>query len=159
MPPANTPSPERLLDTWGRRNRKNPDKVCPECGTAFRPRHKGSKYCSRPCVWANNGGASKKEEPIWWVNPRGYIEGRVWEADGTRRPVKQHRYIMEQELGRRLSPDEHVHHLDGDKQNNSLENLQVLKHGDHSKVTNFERWGNEDAARALLSSLKGGRDE
>lgn len=52
-------------------------------------------------------------------------------ADGYReifvggRRVLEHRYVMEQHLGRALLPGEEVHRLDGDKLNNSIENLYV----------------------------------
>lgn len=45
-----------------------------------------------------------------------------------------HRYIMEQYLGRKLRVDEVVHHIDGDKQNNTLENLQVVSRSEHSRI-------------------------
>lgn len=38
----------------------------------------------------------------------------------------EHRYVMEQELGRSLDAEEVVHHIDGDKQNNTRENLQLF---------------------------------
>jgi len=40
--------------------------------------------------------------------------------------IYEHRYIIEQSLGRPLSEDEVVHHLDCDKTNNNPENLIVL---------------------------------
>jgi len=38
----------------------------------------------------------------------------------------EHRWVMEQKLGRRLRPFEVVHHLDGNKKNNSPENLELF---------------------------------
>jgi len=46
---------------------------------------------------------------------------------------------MEQYIGRTLLPNEDVHHKDGDKQNNDIDNIELLLHGDHSRVTNGER--------------------
>lgn len=43
------------------------------------------------------------------------------------------RKIMERHLGRRLSRLEHVHHIDHDHMNNSLDNLKILSPSDHSK--------------------------
>lgn len=40
--------------------------------------------------------------------------------------VLEHRYIMEQKLGRYLESYEVVHHIDHNKQNNSIENLELL---------------------------------
>lgn len=136
MPRAKTPA-TGLTDTWGRNNRKLTDKSCPECGAIFRPLRSTSTYCSRPCARKKNGGHNAKPE-TWWTNSKGYIEGRIW-RDGKQVRVKKHRLVMEQYIGRTLLPNEDVHHKDGDKQNNDIDNLELLLHGDHSRVTNGER--------------------
>lgn len=43
---------------------------------------------------------------------------------------------MEQHLGRKLYPNEDVHHIDGDVTNNDISNLQVLDHVEHEKLHN-----------------------
>src|SRR5262245_34602038 len=116
MPRAKNPTPGILTDTWGRQNRKLADRPCAHCGTPFHPYRVDSKYCSRPCAWANNGGRNRKPE-TWWTNPRGYIEGRVW-IDGIQVRVRQHRWVMEQYLGRPLQRHEELHHRNGDKTDN-----------------------------------------
>ncbi len=129
-----------LLDTWGRRNRKLHSKVCDECGNVFRPKRKTSKYCSRPCMWVNNGGHNKKIE-CWWKNARGYIEGKIWIDENTQIRVKQHRWVMEKHLGRKLLKTEDVHHLNGIKDDNRIENLELINHGKHSSRSNKIRKG------------------
>lgn len=48
--------------------------------------------------------------------------------------VLEHRYVMEQHLGRKLTADEEVHHKDFDITNNALDNLQLLKIPKHRKL-------------------------
>ena len=48
--------------------------------------------------------------------------------------VYEHIFLMEHELGRQLKDDEHVHHLDGNRGNNRLENLVVLSQAHHLRI-------------------------
>lgn len=45
--------------------------------------------------------------------------------------LHEHRRVMERLLGRKLTSDEVVHHIDGDKHNNKPENLKVLTRREH----------------------------
>lgn len=47
--------------------------------------------------------------------------------------IREHRHVMEQVLGRKLKPNEVVHHKDGNKKNNSPDNLEVLEWSEHSR--------------------------
>jgi len=55
--------------------------------------------------------------------------------------VYKHRLIASKIIGRPLTKDEVVHHIDGNKQNNSPENLMVLTQSQHSKLHAFIRKG------------------
>jgi hypothetical protein len=45
----------------------------------------------------------------------------------------EHDLIMEKKLGRKLRPNEIVHHKDGDPNNNSISNLAVMTRAEHNK--------------------------
>lgn len=48
--------------------------------------------------------------------------------------VHEHRVVAEKILGRKIKPDEHVHHIDFDKHNNNPSNLAVMNKNDHLKL-------------------------
>ena len=147
-----------LTDTWGRRNRKLPDRQCPNCQSMFRPHCDRSHYCSRKCSWANNGGHNKKLE-TWWTNAKGYLEGKIWLDENTQIRVKKHRWIMEQHLGRKLLETEDVHHKDTNKMNNEISNLEVLPHGAHSQFHNLKRTYGRGYKLSLTPDARKARSE
>lgn len=59
--------------------------------------------------------------------------------------VMEHRLLMAQSLGRPLLPGESVHHIDGDRSNNDLANLELWR-GPHGKGVRFRcrRCGSTD---------------
>src|SRR3990167_4772291 len=74
------------------------------------------------------------------VTTQGYIA--IWlpaYPTSNKRYVLEHRYLMEQRLKRSLNRNEHVHHINGNKQDNRIENLIVLtssahQHRHHPKI-------------------------
>lgn len=128
-----------LKDTLGRRNRKLAPIQCGHCGATFLPDRSSRRFCSRKCGTANNGGQNRKSEMWRKPNKRGYIDGTVFDEDGVQHYAKQHRWMMEQHLGRKLLPTEDVHHINGVKHDNRLENLQVIDHGEHTRHHNLNR--------------------
>lgn len=93
--------------------------------------HKGNNYCSGHNYQMKKYG---KVWPIryqqpgqwgeWFEHESGYIR-RVRRINGKHEMQAQHRYVMEQKIGRSLLPGENVHHINGIRTDNRIENLEL----------------------------------
>jgi len=129
--------------------------ACPECRKErWVKKHYPSPPLCRVCNARRNGalsqGCSGSAHGMWnggRIKTRGgYI--RIWlpsdspfysMTDRANHTVLEHRLVMATFLGRCLEKLEIVHHKDGDKQNNSLENLELLPSRKEHLVDTFLR--------------------
>ena len=110
-----------------------------------------------------------EKNPSWkggmCKHSKGYL--LIWKRDhpfaDVRGYVPEHRLVMEKHLGRYLRKDEDVHHINGNKKDNRLENLQLLNHGEHSRLTNKKkrqiRCGCAHSTTMILVSNEEGDDD
>lgn len=109
-------------------------KNCQQCGTVLYvkqsdDRRGGGKYCSHTCFYAHNRGKNNNK----WkggvkIHAHGYrlITSPNHPFKDKQGYVREHRLVMEMYIGRYLEPYEDVHHLDNDKQNNDIGNLELF---------------------------------
>jgi len=105
---------------------------CTICGASFLvipSRATTAKYCRYRCHQIGEGrkGGITRGKQIQAAD-----QGKTYVKTGGRHT---HRAVAEQKLGRALLPGEVVHHKDGNKRNNALENLEVLTNqSEHAKL-------------------------
>lgn len=102
---------------------------CVICGGKIRNGNPRSYTCGPPC--AEQFRLQRQEEIRGKTRVRkdGYVE----EHTG-RKYVLQHRFVMERALGRELATREHVHHRNGDRGDNRLENLERIDVVEHIRM-------------------------
>ena len=97
----------------------------------------GSKYCAEKLNRSENA-INKKIKKLglninWkyeYINSDGYLVN----CEDRNHRYLVHRRKMENELGRKLKYNEVVHHIDGNKLNNDLNNLQLMTRQEHIEI-------------------------
>jgi hypothetical protein len=110
-----------------------PKYICKNCNNIFYSYNPNPLYCSRKCQTIFNGKKiAGKNHPMWkggkkYTTHYGYVKvynpehpssinNRIWE----------HRIIAEKYLGRYLTSEERIHHINFIKNDNRAENLYVF---------------------------------
>ena len=124
--------------------RSNVVRICEICGSQFGWRKSSTgRFCSKRCsssapdVVARIVRASRESAAMRGDKQRGRGEGRTYRKLNGRH---EHRVVAEEKIGRPLRPGEIVHHIDGDKHNNSPENLAVMTQSEHIRLHNPWHW-------------------
>lgn len=124
--------------------------ACENCGKETPKRRKPGgriydqqKYCSPGCrhdaikkraltkFQSGNFGRHLKRNGYVWITVPALANDGIKKTE-----MLEHRYVMEQHLGRKLHKDETVHHRDGNRQHNLIDNLELFssRHGPGQRV-------------------------
>lgn len=117
----------------------------------LRSREEGVNLAARDGRLGSGGRGKKREFSEEWKKniskgktgkgkgfskkPNGYIEITMGKNKGR----SQHTVIMEEHIGRRLFSNECVHHKDGNKTNNDIDNLELMTRSAHARLHAIER--------------------
>ncbi len=126
---------------YGKDKLKQTTVHCGNCGKIFMTTRQ--RFCSRKCACEFR---KKHNQPGSWME-NGYLVQYTGDGHG----IKMHIKIMEEAINRKLRDDECVHHINGDRLDNRLENLQLMTIGEHSQL---HRLKERDAGHKFF-----GRDE
>ena len=97
---------------------------CSVCNKEFTA-HKSAerKTCSYICrnktIW--KGGKVKNGQGYFVIYSPGRYKGHNY--------IPEHRLVIKKHLGRKLKPSEHVHHINGNRRDNRIENLILFSSG------------------------------
>jgi len=131
------------------RRRIWPQKFCESCGAQIMPRarkdkpgfYQPKKYCSLSCNALSQNEKRRANIKDAYIDKNGYrILPRVLGSGKTGYMQPEHRYVMEQTLGRKLLPHETVHHKNGVRHDNRPENLELWagRHGKGQRVDDLQ---------------------
>lgn len=133
---------KRHYDMWRKRT---PKRNCLVCLALYSPTLKNQRFCSKSCSnkyrYKNNESWRKKllNNFLYSGRFRDKDTGYIWvyapshPKASNRGFVYEHRVTAEKYIGRYLKNSEVVHHINGIRDDNRIENLQVIVAGEHSR--------------------------
>lgn len=129
--------------------------ACLNCGKiTYRSRYtenfriyRDQKYCSKQC-WLESEDKRRQERLASGhytkhTDKKGYVWLTFPRSEKSKRNnILEHRYVMEQNLGRKLHKHETVHHKNGQRGDNNLENLELRSsmHGPGQTIQDKIDW-------------------
>ena len=126
--------------------------------------HRVSEHLRKACFQTRKTGAPMERNRNWrggrMIDKGGYILLKKKDHPFANRQgyVREHRLVVEDKLGRYLTPEEVVHHIDGNVANNHPDNLEVYSsNAEHLKrdlAGRIPKWS-RSGKRRILAAKRG----
>lgn len=139
---------ERERESANRRyeklNSKDYFRVCPTCGKEYKIGYaQYIKTRQNPDIECRSCDIETREG--WGdghIDTTGYKRVYYTNIDGDREMILEHRLVMQNYLGRHLRKHEHVHHKNGMRDDNRIENLELWtrSHPYGVRVEDLKNW-------------------
>ena len=124
-----------------------------DCGRKIYARRMCGMHYQRNRTKGSPGSVEPTARPDGRITDKGY---REITRDG--RKILEHRWVMEQHLGRRLLPEETVHHVFGNRLDNRIEVLELWSssHPAGQRVSDKVDWAKQMLALYEPEALREG---
>ena len=83
------------------------------------------------------------------INSKGYVLQKT--ENGW---IQQHIFVMQNHIGRTLNKDEVVHHINEDKTDNNINNLQLMTHVEHTKLHHIGKKRTQETIDKIKDAIK-----
>jgi hypothetical protein len=125
-------------------------KRCLQCHKIFITKFRKPVFCCRSCYLASDlyrrglekaarvRNSHKTHKPWIMIGPYKLVECPGHPRAKCGRYVLEHRLVMEKKVGRYLERFESVHHINGNKTDNRIENLVLTTWSDHQRLYHTE---------------------
>lgn len=82
------------------------------------------------------GAKLAKQKPKRRIDSHGYVDIKMPDHPNAKSDgyIKEHRLVMSSHLGRPLTPKETIHHINGIKTDNRIDNLEIVTASEHNKI-------------------------